>query len=1032
MNSLKSTKGSVIDLKSINYPPPLISKSIFNYLSRLSLFSYRCLLLFLIVAGSSRNMNAQHYSLQFDGVDDFFEIPAYLSLSLDTSAFTIETWIQASSNGGNSSSSFTNSYSTLLTNRYDTLTGFLFGISQVGKLMLTLQGTSLTANHSASLFDDECHHVAVSRNGTMIRFYIDGTLVDSQTTSSVMDITTNYQMTAGYDPAKGAGYAYEGVMDDLRIWKSARTGTEIATNLTVCLTGNEPALAGNWRFDHVVMNILIDNSINLHHGEILGFAQHSNFSPTWINGRCGNNGTCPVSQLPRLMDPMCVALADPCEFVCNGGFEQVIPGTDHPNFVLSPASLQCNNQGSSVAVNWCSLWLPQGWTSPDYYIRQNTLGVYGIPINSASSTIPGGVNTWDWATNKTTNDRYIGMLKVPGLPGEGIATNLVKALDPGNYTLSLKARAFNNSNGPPITRGILNFSLTAYGQINATTINLPSQPVVNSGSWEHVQFNFTVPLLPSGIPRMENLIIQADADPGVSCTFFIDEVSIKRDPVFTPLLGTGQGSHRPQAVTTDQAGKIYITGYVYDDADFRGIAVPAPNGAMYVAKMDACNNLIWVTSEPGWWGKALAVESNGSNVYVTGHDDNYEAFIRKYNGITGAVINTVFPPFLDEGTSIIMDNSGAEILVAFQDPTDYYIHCYDLTLTPCSLFASPVGISGTCRGMVQYPAPNNDIFTCGEDLPGTGYPFVHHIARATLTHNLTANSNGTGVGSANAITVNSAGNIIVTGGMGVNTPTPSFGSCSTTANLNYQSDIFVASFDASLNCNWLTMTGDECYDEGLAICADNQDNVFVTGCVEDMTTCGNNQFSFGINGIPLVMPSQGRSLFVVKLDDSGTASWVEQTTIQSGMGTTGTGVAWNNGNLYSLSYLNGDADYGPFNLQSTGCDNTVLSRILELPALGFQRNALPGLPAKQNKPVSPEGFIRVFPNPTDGRFTVVLEGSLPGTAAGKLYDFTGRQVWEKTGTGTTLYSGNLELPGGLYNLVVRSGNKVFTHKIVMK
>jgi hypothetical protein len=50
----------------------------------------------------------------------------------------------------------------------------------------------------------------------------------------------------------------------------------------------------------------------------------------------------------------------------------------------------------------------------------------------------------------------------------------------------------------------------------------------------------------------------------------------------------------------------------------------------------------------------------------------------------------------------------------------------------------------------------------------------------------------------------------------------------------------------------------------------------------------------------------------------------------------------------------------------------------------------------------------------------------------KLQDFTGRQVWEKTAIGATLHSGTLELPGGLYNLVIRSGNNVYNHKIIIK
>jgi hypothetical protein len=47
----------------------------------------------------------------------------------------------------------------------------------------------------------------------------------------------------------GAAAFWLGAMDELRVWRVARTASEIASNILVRVTGNEPNLGGLWRFD---------------------------------------------------------------------------------------------------------------------------------------------------------------------------------------------------------------------------------------------------------------------------------------------------------------------------------------------------------------------------------------------------------------------------------------------------------------------------------------------------------------------------------------------------------------------------------------------------------------------------------------------------------------------------------------------------------------------------------------------------------------------------------------------------------------
>lgn len=45
--------------------------------------------------------------------------------------------------------------------------------------------------------------------------------------------------TIGEDPTIGAAEYFNGKMDEVRIWNTARTQTEIAGNMNNCLIGNE-------------------------------------------------------------------------------------------------------------------------------------------------------------------------------------------------------------------------------------------------------------------------------------------------------------------------------------------------------------------------------------------------------------------------------------------------------------------------------------------------------------------------------------------------------------------------------------------------------------------------------------------------------------------------------------------------------------------------------------------------------------------------------------------------------------------------
>ena len=85
-----------------------------------------------------------------------------------------------------------------------------------------------------------------------------------------------------------------------------------------------------------------------------------------------------------------------------------------------------------------------------------------------------------------------------------------------------------------------------------------------------------------------------------------------------------------------------------------------------------------------------------------------------------------------------------------------------------------------------------------------------------------------------------------------------------------------------------------------------------------------------------------------------------------------------------------------------------------------------------------EKEIKVFPNPSDGRFQLTLDYQGADKVTAKVYDLTGKQVKDisenliKEDTSVTAQV-NLESPkAGIYFLRVTIGKEVFTKKIIIR
>ncbi|KAA9327305.1 LamG-like jellyroll fold domain-containing protein [Adhaeribacter soli] len=199
----------------------------------------------LHVFGKNRNF-------YFDGKDDRItapDNPAYNVLDKD---FTLEAWVTIDPG--------VEKESALISKGDWQDTGFIFSIGEKGvTLELTIQGqTTQSSMFKSSIYDGKCHHVAVSRNGSDVVFYLDGVIVGKGSNTGIID--NSEMLVMGFDEMRRINPLY-GRLDEVRFWQIYRSEDEINSAKNLRSPNNFDKLIGFWPLNERSSQILMDYSL---------------------------------------------------------------------------------------------------------------------------------------------------------------------------------------------------------------------------------------------------------------------------------------------------------------------------------------------------------------------------------------------------------------------------------------------------------------------------------------------------------------------------------------------------------------------------------------------------------------------------------------------------------------------------------------------------------------------------------------------------------------------------------------------------
>ncbi|GAB5400932.1 MAG: hypothetical protein Aureis2KO_25170 [Aureisphaera sp.] len=196
-------------------------------------------------------MVAQNQSLNFDGIDDYVDLGDNYAFEI-TDTFSVEAWVKFDTPG-------LKQIVSKLGIEEGTFRGWGLQITSAGRLSGYISTEFFNdyifiTGNSDFLFDNNWHHVAMTFDGAgSLLLYVDG--LPESFTSSGGGTVTNIQTTSNTHIGNYAGNGtpgefFFGNIDDVRIWDSARSATEIEDNYLTELSGNEANLIGYYKFDN--------------------------------------------------------------------------------------------------------------------------------------------------------------------------------------------------------------------------------------------------------------------------------------------------------------------------------------------------------------------------------------------------------------------------------------------------------------------------------------------------------------------------------------------------------------------------------------------------------------------------------------------------------------------------------------------------------------------------------------------------------------------------------------------------------------
>jgi len=218
---------------------------------------------------------ANQYAMQFDGVDDYAQISDNALLSGGAGKnLTVEAWVKPQTVSG--TRPIVHKYLDGNTKDWGfaIFDGTVESAIESGGDNWELSGGAVAAGvwtHIALVFDNSAN---------VVRLYVNGVQATQKTLSKDMP-DSNAPIRIGRH-GYGSDY-FSGEMEEIRVWNTARSVSQIAAAMNGQLLGNEAGLIGYWPFNEGSGQTAEDGTSNNSDGRLGSASSSDNADPIWVS-----------------------------------------------------------------------------------------------------------------------------------------------------------------------------------------------------------------------------------------------------------------------------------------------------------------------------------------------------------------------------------------------------------------------------------------------------------------------------------------------------------------------------------------------------------------------------------------------------------------------------------------------------------------------------------------------------------------------------------------------------------------------------
>lgn len=214
-----------------------------------------------------------NYALSFDGLNDY----ANLGGAIPEGDFSISFWIKPNSLGNQA--------------------GNLGGIADMQNDLYLYGNPDVNGNFILShllqfdLLQDQWNHVTVTMDAanSLRKVYVFGQLIDQNTWTYAPDV--NHQLLLGATTCGFCGGAYNGLMDEVKIWDHVLSAEDVYGQMQTQLNGDEQGLVGYYTFNEPCQIEVIDSSPSQNDGVLMNGTQRIiSDVPVWESNIVPNEG----------------------------------------------------------------------------------------------------------------------------------------------------------------------------------------------------------------------------------------------------------------------------------------------------------------------------------------------------------------------------------------------------------------------------------------------------------------------------------------------------------------------------------------------------------------------------------------------------------------------------------------------------------------------------------------------------------------------------------------------------------------------